>query len=387
MLAFIAALGTRLNVTLGAIALCSACFVFSPQLHRCLHATWNASDWSLVVFVVSALVAITLSIGRLAILPIDVVMHSTALIAVCPLAYVFGSTVASHAGPAGIRTVFHLALIAVLSFLALTNWQSGLVSDEGAVVGSYYQYSGDCLAVVALLHLATRQKSASVWPILLVIPALLLVGSRASLAAYFAALMVSSLMPSIAVVCVVAIASWPWLEGLVVAAAPDLLDISRVITSLIGAVLEGREDASLLERLEYQRMAIASIADHPVLGDFGYDVLWNGYLGGFSHTALDLWAQYGVTTFLAFAGTILAAPLVSTLWMKRRSRSRLPGPERCLPLLVFLVVEFTFFRHPESVVLFFGIGALSGLAGHLHRVVVRSPVLALPSGARDSGGA
>jgi hypothetical protein len=369
LLAFLAAFGARVNITLGASVLSGIVFMASPVLRRQGLGGWNLSDCSLAAFVLFALLAIGLSLGRIGTLPFEYILHAMALIVLCPLAYFFGSTVASSSGAAGLKKVFYLALVIVTGFLVLIYALPDLVSDDEMVRGSYYQYSGDCLAVVGLMHLATREQKSAVWPVFLVIPVLVLIGSRASVAAYGVALMFSSLMPVVLATCLVGYLCWPLIESVILTITPDLLEVSRVVTSLMGALLEGREDASLLEREQFQRMAIESIKDHPLLGNFGYDYLWNGYVGGFSHSALDLWAQYGALTFLAFTAAVVAGPLMTLLWARRRAAGHL-GTLHLVPLLVFLAMEFAFFRHPESVVLFFGMGALSGLSS---RVVVWRP--------------
>ena len=359
--AFASALGFRVNVTVASLVPAVTVLLLSRPLRNAAWSGLAGSDWALAVFVLSAAAAMAMSLPNVGALPLDYMLHAAALLLLCPLAYVLGRVLAANATPRGLENLFRLALILTICFVALTFALPDLVSTEESVRGSYYQYSGDCLAVTALIHLLMRQKSSPRWMLLLVLPVLVLIGSRASVASYGIALLFSQMLPFVAVLAVAAVGVWLLLEDTILSLVPELFDATRVVTTLLGAAIEGREDASLLERQQFQAMAFESIKNHPLFGHFGYDYYVNGFVGGFSHSALDLWAQYGLMTFLAFIVMLVLTPILGLIRVHtRRGWSRTPASTWAL--FVFLLLEFTFFRHPESVVLFFGAGALVGLS-------------------------
>lgn len=359
-LAVMAALGFRANVTLGSMLVCVAMAALRPSLWPGRHSVLGLPSIALLVFMASAIPPVLHAKWSGAFLPPAYFLHAMALIILCPLAYGFGLAATSAAPAAWVERTFKAALALEIGFVALTFLAPGLLSDDEMVRGSYYQYSGDCLAMLALVHLAFRRDDGARWPLLVALPILVLVGSRASLACYAVALMVSPLLGPLLLLLAGIGLAWFLAQEAIAALAPEFFEASRVVVSVLGAAFEGAEDASLLERQEFQQSALQTIRAHPLMGEFGYDFINNGYVGGFAHSALDLWAQYGLLNFLAFVAMICLLPVWRALSALAQAQ---PGQAhaRYVPLLVFLILQFSLFRHPESVVLFFGIGALAAL--------------------------
>ena len=363
LMAFAAGLGLPVNITLLSMLTGIVVATTSRSLHHLhLPPRLNASDLALLAFVATASVGFALSLHSVAYLPPAYFVHAVVLLFVCPLAYLFGAMYGAQASPQSVRRIFHAVLALSGTFVTLTLLDPQAVTSDEAVRGSYYQYSGDCLALAALVHTSTRERKASRWPLLIVLPILVLLGSRASVAAYGAALMFSPLLPFVLGAGLVIGLLGSFFADSIATLGSELFETSRVITSLLGTFIQGNEDGSLGERQQFQQQALTTIDDHPLLGQFGYDYIANGYVGGYAHSALDLWAQYGVLALLSFLGAVVLSPLISLLAPGAPRISRRPG-WHSMPLLVFLVLEFALFRHPESVVLFFGIGVLSSLAG------------------------
>lgn len=360
-LAVLSALGFRSNVTLGSMLVCVVLVMFRPSLWPSRRSVPSVPTTALLVFMVSAVPPVLHAKWSGTFLPAEYFLHALALIVLCPLAYSFGLAATAAAPAAVVERTLKAALALEFGFVVLTFLAPGLLSDDEMVRGSYYQYSGDCLAVLALVYLALRPEHGARWPVLAALPILVLVGSRASVACYGAALMLSPLLGPLLLGLAAFALVWFMAQDLLSALAPEFFDASRVVVSVIAAAFEGAEDASLLERQEFQSTALDTIRAHPLMGDFGYDFAVNGYVGGFAHSALDLWAQYGLLNFLSFVALICLLPAFRALTASARPHPS-HQPARYVPLLVFLILQFSLFRHPESVVLFFGIGALAALA-------------------------
>ena len=362
LMAFAAGLGLPVNITLLSMLAGIVVVITSRSMYHLHLPQLNASDLALLAFVATASLGFALSLHSVAYLPPEYFVHAVVLLFFCPLAYLFGAMFGAQASQQSVRRMFHAALALSVTFVTLTLLDPQAVTADEAVRGSYYQYSGDCLALAALVHTSARERKVARWPLLIVLPILVLLGSRASVAAYGAALMFSPLLPL-----VLAAGLVMGLLGLLFADSlanlgPEFFETSRVITSLLGTLIRGNEDGSLGERQQFQLQALATLDDHPLLGQFGYDYIANGYAGGYAHSALDLWAQYGVLSLLSFVGAVVLSSLISLLAPGAPRISRRPG-WHSMALLVFLILEFALFRHPESVVLFFGMGVLSSLAG------------------------
>lgn len=362
LMAFASGLGLPVNITLLSMLTGVLVVTTSRSMHHLHLPRLNASDLALLAFVATASLGFVLSLHTVAHLPPEYFVHAVVLLYFCPLAYLFGAMYGAQVSPQSVKRIFHAVLALSAAFVTLTLLDPQAVTSDEAVRGSYYQYSGDCLALAALMHTSTRERKVNRWPLLIVLPIIMLVGSRASVAAYGAALMFSPLLPLVLGAGLVMGLLGSFFAESIATLGPELFETSRVITSLLGTVIKGDEDASLGERQQFQRQALSTLADHPLLGQFGYDYIANGYAGGYAHSALDLWAQYGALALLSFVGAVVLSPLISLLAPGAARISRRPG-WHSMPLLVFLVLEFALFRHPESVVLFFGMGVLSSLAG------------------------
>jgi hypothetical protein len=360
-MAFLAGLGARLNITLLSVLAGLIAVAVSTSINKTRLPRLNLSNLALLAFVASANLAFLLSLSVLAHLPDGYFLHAVALLYFCPLAYLFGAIFGAQADRGSISRIFHAVVVLSVGFVILTLLAPELVSTDETVVGSYYQYSGDCLALVALIHLATCDRNSSRWSLLIVVPILVMLGSRATVFAYGAALLFSPLLPFVlAAGLIISILITFFLEGIATLGS-EYTGSSRVIISLLSTFIEGNEDLSLGERKQFQQQALAIISENPILGKFGYDYFANGYVGGFAHSALDIWAQYGVLAFWSFLGALTLSPIISMLARDAPPIKHRPA-FRAMPLLAFLALEFALFRHPESVVLFFGMGVLSSVA-------------------------
>lgn len=376
VLAYANAIGIAINVTAATVVVALAVQAWYP-IRDGQPIAFSVADAAMAVFVLTSSLHILLSPMRLAGLPTAYVLHSFALTVACPAAYLFGARFIRRATAAQCARIFHLGLALAALFIGSRLVWPDIISTDEIAKGSYYQYAGDCLAGSALVAYARSDRRGQVLALIVVLPVLLLLGSRASLAAYGLALLATRLLPWLLVagslLGAVVLSSLDWIGDLM----PDFYDVSRTLTSLFLVLIEGNQDSSLSERESFHEQALKIIADHPLWGEYSYDFRINGYEGGFAHSAIDLWAQFGVVTFLAFAAAILVNPLLQRLGQL----AVLPNPDklapRPLPLLLFLITQFALFRHPESVPLFFCIGCLAHLPSGMPRRSV-TEVLAPP---------
>ena len=360
VLAYANGIGLAVNVTAVAVVVALAVQVWCP-IRDGQPIPFSVADAAMAVFVLTAGLHLLLSPMRLAGVPTAYALHSFSLIVACPAAYLFGARFIRRATSAQCALLFHLGLALAALFIGSRLVWPDIISNDEIAKGSYYQYSGDCLAGSALLAYACGDRRGQFLALILVLPVLLLLGSRASLAAYGLALLATRLLPWVlaagSVLGATVLSSLDWISDLM----PDFYDVSRTLTSLFLVLIEGNEDSSLGERESFHEQALQVIANHPLWGEYSYDFRINGYVGGFAHSAIDLWAQFGVVTFLAFAAAIVANPMLR--WIGQLSAVHITNKlaPRTLPLLVFLITEFALFRHPESLPLFFFIGCLAHL--------------------------
>ena len=360
VLAYANAIGIAINVTAATVVVALAVQPWYP-IRDGQPIPFSVADAAMAVFVLTAGLHILLSPMRLASVPTAYVLHSFALTVVCPAAYLFGARFIRRATAAQCARLFHLGLTLAALFIGSRLVWPDIISTDEIAKGSYYQYAGDCLAGSALVAYARGDRRGQILALILVLPVLLLLGSRASLAAYGLALLASRLLPwllvAVSVLGAAVLSSLDWISDLM----PDFYDVSRTLTSLFLVLVDGNHDSSLGERELFHAQAMQVITDHPLWGEYSYDLRINGYVGGFAHSAIDLWAQFGVVTFLAFTAAVVANPLLRWIGQRAARPNADKLPPRRWPLLVFLITEFALFRHPESVLLFFLIGCLAHL--------------------------
>lgn len=362
LLGYANGLGFGVNVTLGASLLAMAVYALLPVAWSTRHPVGESSV-AVVVFAAACSLSVLMSLPALGSVPIAYAMHTLVLIVLCPLAFFVGRRFALTSNGPSMARLFRVSLaLAVLFVVARLLWPD-IISDDEIGKGSYYQYVGDTLAMAALLAYASGDRARFHWPWLLVLPLLVLVGSRASFAAYGTALLVTTMWRPVLLLGAGSAGAIVALGDRLAELVPDFYEVSRVVTSLAITLIEGHEDASLGERRDFNAQALATIAEKPFLGRYGYDWILNGYVGGHAHSAIDVWAQFGVLALLAFVAAVTLSPLS---YLVARLARRSPVDEgrqfALLPMLLFLVILFAFFRHPESVPLFFGIGTLAGLS-------------------------
>lgn len=360
VLAYANGIGIAVNVTAATVVVALAVQASYP-IGNGQPILFSVADAAMAVFVLTSGLHILLSPMRLAGVPTAYLLHSFSLIVICPATYLFGARFIRRATAAQCARVLHLGLAMAALFIGLRLAWPDIISTDEIAKGSYYQYAGDCLAGSALVAYACGDRRTQVLALILVLPVLLLLGSRASLAAFGLALLATRLLPWVlvagSVLGAIVLSSLNWISDLM----PDFYDVSRTLTSLFLVLIEGSQDSSLGERESFNEQALQVIADHPLWGEYSYDFRINGYMGGFAHSAIDLWAQFGVVTFLAFATAIVANPLLRWTGQLVAVPNSKRQATRSLPLLVFLIAEFALFRHPESVPLFFLIGCLAHL--------------------------
>lgn len=78
---------------------------------------------------------------------------------------------------------------------------------------------------------------------------------------------------------------------------------SMFLGTRAGEIVDLASSTSWGMRLEVQALALQVIADHPLLGDFGYHLRDVGP-GGYAHNALSAWPQFGLVGFLIYGGLI-----------------------------------------------------------------------------------
>jgi hypothetical protein len=375
LLSYANGVGLAVNITLTSVAAALVVFALYPQ-------TWHIgrlpdpASAAMLLFIAACGLPLLLSPGRVGSVPVPYAMHTVALVVLCPLAFVAGTHGARGMSRQHSRALFLVTAGTAALFVAVRIARPEIISSDEIGKGSYYQYAGDCLALAALLAYAKGYRPAGGWLYLAMLPLLLLLGSRASLASYAVALLFTRYLPRVVLMGGALIAVIASMADVLVESLPEFYDLSRVVTSLALTLVEGGEDASLGERREFHDQAVATIADHVVTGRYAYDFEINGYVGGHAHSAIDLWAQYGVVAFAAFVGALVANPLSRLIDRLAMPRGAAPvlNSDRVIyaPLLIFLVMEFAFFRHPESVPLFFGIGLLAGLSGRPSRFIAQA---------------
>lgn len=90
---------------------------------------------------------------------------------------------------------------------------------------------------------------------------------------------------------------------LLVAAAGVYAGWSLFLETRAGEIVDLASSTSWGMRLEVQALALQVIADHPLLGDFGYHLREVGP-GGYAHNALSAWPQFGLIGFLLYGSLI-----------------------------------------------------------------------------------
>lgn len=369
LLCYANSLGAGLNVSLTSVGLSVVCAAFIPW-KRVAAMPLGGSDIALAAFVFAALASLAQAYKTLAIVPAEYALHIASLLLLCPAAYALGRLFGYVGDAKLVHRLFLTTLILSICFLiARFAFPESILVDQDDK-GSYYQYAGDSLAIAALLHYARAPRRVRPLEMLLVLAVLLLLGSRASFVAYAVALLVSSsgvwLVLSGCAIAVLISANLATVLDVV----PALGEVSRIGATIVAILSGGAEDASLGERKDFLALAMHTIEKSPFLGSFGYDYSGNGNVGGFAHSAIDIWAQYGVIAFALFCGVVVWSPLARLLnqfaysWPQKRAVATSES-RRVTPLLVFFVCEFVLFRHPESFVLFFGLGAQVALSRRL----------------------
>jgi hypothetical protein len=87
---------------------------------------------------------------------------------------------------------------------------------------------------------------------------------------------------------------------------------SLFLETRAGEIFDLSSSTSWGMRQEVQALALKVIADHPLLGDFGYHLREIGP-GGYAHNLLSAWPQYGLLGIMCYAGLIGYATLLSLL--------------------------------------------------------------------------
>lgn len=290
---------------------------------------------------------------------LEQIFHLLALSFLCPLSYYFGLNFSAFVNEKATNTFFNILVFLTILFLGIR--LSAIFPDTSdiGIQGSYYQYSADTLALTFLFFQNKSHKRHLILACLITFILLILIGSRATLLAFVVAMFSSKLYKYIIVFSICIFLFFTQI-GNSLEENDEILTYSRTISTFYLYFYSDREDLSHSERDDLTEATWVQISSNPIWGDILYDTKISGFYGGYAHSALDLWARYGIFLFIVFIFILFGNFFL--IGLSKRSLLyfiKIFYKNNIYPLLVFILMELTFFRHPESIILFFGMGYLS----------------------------
>jgi hypothetical protein len=281
------------------------------------HLGWRAGAGRLrptavgVAFAVLCLLVVARSVGAFLVLPpaewvSRALAKALSAVVIWIAAFYLGAVQEERAGRMpwvwwlALLTIFVLLLHAMVVHRTFTGpYQTFSMFHARELQSSGYQGIGRSVMVTALMVVAGTSAEWRRWTVLgLTAVALLSVGSRAhffgiiAVATIFAALLSlrrGSRGAAAGLVLTLAIVGFASVDAFQGTRASQVLDLSQ--------------SSSWQARLEGSRTALDTIADHPILGSFGYSVRDDDIV--YAHNALSAWAEWGFPAFLLYAGLIV----------------------------------------------------------------------------------
>lgn len=265
----------------------------------------------------------------------------------------FGVVVGGRQAVAGFVVVF-AALLAYAAMHADQFTLEGIAARTEQGLTTQYQQLGDGFAICALMLMAcTRSARASIVLAAIAIPVLFFIPSRS--AAFLGA---GCLLFAVFSRC-----GRRGQIGLAIAVIVGLVVFHEAI--YVQAPLEGTRhetiakgdvDESVVGREEILERGLEVIAEHPFLGEFGFQLREFNAAGYYIHNALDAWAQAGLAAFVAF---VFLWFFVAAQWLGQLSRDR-QAAVNVAPMLIFGLLSWVFARNASYAILMFTVGYFTG---------------------------
>lgn len=288
-------------------------------------------------------------------LPIGYGIQILSLLLVCPLGYWVGRVVGSAMDSATADWLLYANIIIVLIFVMVMGFSPTFSVATIDEAGSYYQFMGDSLAVIALCTLGVRYHHGLLGPYFMTGVLLVGVGSRASAIAFFLSLLLSNRVLFTAGIAAISGLILITAGLLASAELPEWMNDFRVVTTAFALLRDGTIDLSYLERLEYFFNGLDIIISEPMFGLIGYEYQW-GLTGSYIHSGLHIWATFGIVAFALFVIAVIM-PLFAyqerLSWESDRANT---SATTSRALVIFSIIQFALFRHPDNFVLFFALG-------------------------------
>jgi len=365
-LSFIRLFGYRVNITITLSILLIFLSIGIRIWNLCFFGYYKKirlrliSDFFVLLFFVFVFVFAIVTYFTIVNYPFVQFQHLLSLAILCPLFYFFGLEFALDCNNRLTNIIFWVLIIQISGFLLAKNLE--LISLISIKKGSYYQYTGDTLALFAIFYEIFTKRGLGFFKFIIVFILLLYIGSRASLISFLLAMLISGIGKKLMLIAVLFLFSFNLIIQNVNPES-NFLSKSRVLGTFY-KFSKGKSDGSQYERNLYFAQTFDLIKRNPLGFDVLYDFKLNGYFGGYVHSMLDLWTRFGLLAFLIFVFIICGGIIelfVRSLRIYPIFFIRELIKSRILVLFVFLFFHFLLFRHPESLILFMGLGILSAL--------------------------